>query len=777
MVFFRAVFFEAVVFRVAFLRAAPPRVVFFGPVFFRGPDFRVVFLPAAFLDAVRFAVDVLRLTPLFFATRFAAAPFVPEAFLRPVFFAPFFFAVDFLRGHSPRCEDVGSPARAFLRVDATAFLLPLVRLLIAVVRCFSVAMDTAYPLRRRSIRKTACIVCHAWRFGACAGDLERAYADRSRTERSRYRVLYVQSTFLDHDRPVCRHESQARNTRPPIVDHFSHVPFVSIGARVPVHAFFLGVRCALHEAARRHGVCGAPPSTRACGRGDAREERRSRSEDVPVMSLTPTGRRRFQRVLTLCLLLAATSPAPTFATSDRPSGADSADVDDAVRTIMRRDDVPAISVAIVRDDAIVDLKAYGDAALPNRAATVSTRFAIGSITKQFTAAAILVLVDREKLSLDDTVSKYLPELTGSGRVTIRELLSHTSGYRDYFLQEYIPARMQRPTSVDSILRTWAERPLDFEPGSQWQYSGTNYVIAGRIVERVAGEPFEKFLADDVLRPIGITDETFADRPAEADAVGYYRFALGPPRPAPLTGRNWLFAMADLEMTAKDVALWDISLMKRTLLSTASYVAMETDIKTTTGESTGYGLGVFVANVAGSDGKRHVMLHHPGEISGFRSHDFVLPESKSALVILTNAEYSDATSELARALQPLVGVAPALPPAAERAGGGSPLPTVREENAIEARAHRLMLGLARGEIDRGPLTSDASATFTAQALNDIRESLAPLGDLKEVTLDSTRLRGGTHHYALTLTYQSRRLQIAEYDTNDGKIEQFLIDDGA
>lgn len=465
-----------------------------------------------------------------------------------------------------------------------------------------------------------------------------------------------------------------------------------------------------------------------------------------------------------------------------------AQVDEAVRSIMRHNDVPAISLAIVRHGQIAYLKAYGfaelhadagnieTASIP-RTARVSTRFAIGSVSKEFTAAAILLLVDRGKLSLDDTVSKYLPDLTDAKQVTIRELLSHLSGYRDYFLQEYIPAQMQRPTSVDAILKTWAERPLDFPPGQEWQYSGTNYVIAGRIVEKVTGKRYEKFLADEVLRPIGIIDETFADHPSqpERNAVGYYRFALGPPRRAPLTGRNWLFAMADLDMTAKDVALWDISLMNLSLLGPASYQAMSSESKTANGRSTGYGLGFFVRDIVGTDGKQHLMLHHPGEISGFRSHNFVLPDLKAAVVILTNAEYSDTTSELAEQLQSVVGIKPAQKSGSDTAislTSSAPVPT---ENAVEARAHRLILDIAEGRIDRSDLAPDASETFTREAVNDIRKSLEPLGDLKRVRLDSTQLRGGTKHYALTLIYQHRQLQVAEYDLANGEIEQFLIDD--
>jgi D-alanyl-D-alanine carboxypeptidase len=127
--------------------------------------------------------------------------------------------------------------------------------------------------------------------------------------------------------------------------------------------------------------------------------------------------------------------------------------------------VPAISLAIVRHGQIAILKAYGFAVLAtgvgrlekaplSRTASVSTHFAIGSVSKESTAAAIVLLADRGKLSLDDTVSKYLPHLTDAKQITIRELLSHTSGCRDYFLQEYIPAPMQQPTSVDAILTTW-----------------------------------------------------------------------------------------------------------------------------------------------------------------------------------------------------------------------------------------------------------------------------------------------------------------------------------
>jgi D-alanyl-D-alanine carboxypeptidase len=461
------------------------------------------------------------------------------------------------------------------------------------------------------------------------------------------------------------------------------------------------------------------------------------------------------------------STAASIAATHAWSQTDSLIVNNCVRETMRRDDVPAVSIAIVRNGQVAHARAYGEAEIAGnrgkgRRAVPGTRFPIGSVTKEFTAAAILLLVDQGKLSLNDPVSKFIPALSESTQVNVRELLSHTSGYQDYFPQEYIPLRTQKATTVDAILKTWAKKPLDFRPGTEWQYSGTNYVIAGRIVEIVSGESFENFLIDNILRPEGILDARFTDQPnsSERDAVGYYRFALGPPHRAPVAGRNWLFAMGDLEMTAKDIALWDISVMNETLLSHASYKALSTEVKTSSGKSTGYALGLFVRHFVDSEGKQHQVLYHPGEISGFRSANFIVSDDKTALVVLTNAEYSDATNEIARQLQELLGTF-----SPETAG---------TENSIESRAHGLLLQLARGTINRSELSLDASQMFTPTALTDIRNSLVTLGRLKSVKLESTQLRGGMKHYALIADYELRSLQIAEYDLADGRIEQFFID---
>src|SRR6185295_7559237 len=129
---------------------------------------------------------------------------------------------------------------------------------------------------------------------------------------------------------------------------------------------------------------------------------------------------------------------------------------------------------------------------------------IASISKQFTAMALLLLEDEGKLSLDDKVAKYLPGISGGDRITLRQLLSHTSGLQDFWPQDYSFEAMSHPTTPAAIIDRWAKKPLDFQPGAQWQYSNTGYVVAGMIAEKVSGEPLVHYLTRKVFKPLGMT---------------------------------------------------------------------------------------------------------------------------------------------------------------------------------------------------------------------------------------------------------------------------------
>src|SRR5262245_45182644 len=187
-------------------------------------------------------------------------------------------------------------------------------------------------------------------------------------------------------------------------------------------------------------------------------------------------------------------------------------VDSIARDVLQSTGVPAVSVAVVTDGRLVYTQAYGQAQLdPPVAARVDMRFSIGSISKQFASAAILLLQQEGKLSLDDPVARFIPNVTRARAVTIRQLLSHTSGYQDYWPQDYVPLFMMDSIGASGILDRWARKPLDFDPGTRWQYSNTNYVMAGLIVEKASGMPFFEFLRTRILGPLGMQSVVNVDR--------------------------------------------------------------------------------------------------------------------------------------------------------------------------------------------------------------------------------------------------------------------------
>src|SRR5262245_7150680 len=235
-------------------------------------------------------------------------------------------------------------------------------------------------------------------------------------------------------------------------------------------------------------------------------------------------RRTMRRINLLCcaVIIIVTTACQVLAQAQLPQ--EMRDRIDKVATdALAKTGVPSASIAVVKDGQIAYVKAYGDARLdPKTPATPEMRYSIGSISKQFTATALLLLQEQGKLSLDDKVGKYIPSLTRANEVTIRQILSHTSGYQDYWPQDYVMPMMLQPVTAEKIMDVWARKPLDFDPGTKWQYSNTNYVIAGVIVEKVANMPLLQFLREKVFTPLGMTSVTDVDqqRLTEADPTGY-----------------------------------------------------------------------------------------------------------------------------------------------------------------------------------------------------------------------------------------------------------------
>ena len=430
-------------------------------------------------------------------------------------------------------------------------------------------------------------------------------------------------------------------------------------------------------------------------------------------------------------------------------------IDKAAADALARTGVPSASVAVVKDGKIAYVKAYGDARLdPKTSATSQMRYSIGSISKQFTAAAILMLQEQGKLSLDDKVAKFIPDLTRANEVTVRQILSHTSGYHDYWPQDYVMPGMLKPVTAQEIMNRWAKIPLDFEPGTKWQYSNTNYVIAGVIVEKAAGMPMWQFLQENIFKPLDMKSAYDIDKTklTESDATGYVRYALGPLHVAPKEGPGWLFAAGEIAMTAEDLAKWDVSIINQKILKPASYAQLGTDTLLKSGVSTRYGLGV---NVGLQNDRRR--LAHGGEVSGFTAQNVVFPDDRAAVVVLTNQDAADAGGAISNAITPML------------------FETVDATVAPKTEAARKILeGLQKGTIDRSLFTDNANAYFSDVALKDFADSLGPYGAPQSFEQVSQGLRGGmTLHVYIARFANGKSLRAWTFEMPDGKLEQYQV----
>jgi CubicO group peptidase (beta-lactamase class C family) len=432
-------------------------------------------------------------------------------------------------------------------------------------------------------------------------------------------------------------------------------------------------------------------------------------------------------------------------------------VDQLVTKTLADTGVPSAEIAIVRDGQLVLDKAYGKAneGLPARP---DLPYQIASNSKQFTAMALLFLRDEGKLSLDDPVSKYIPGITEGDRITIRELLSHTSGLQDFWPQDYLFSDMTVPTTPQHIVDKWAKKPLDFQPGARWQYSNTGYVVAGMIAEKVSGEPLLTFLNQHIFGPLGMHPLDQDDTNTAAFPAGYHRFALGPVRVAQPPARGWLYAAGELSMTAADLAKWDIARMNRAVIPAHDWIEQETPVLRTDGRTNGYGLGVYNTYQR----ERHV-INHGGEAVGFLTQNTVYPDTKDAIIVFTNADFSGATGTLTQGIENIVlnSPEPAL------AGEGDRLGDVRAVYAM----------LARGSVDRSKFTQNLNFYFTPAVLADYRSSLAPLGAPKSIEeRGQPRLRGGFVNRNYTIHYSGGKdLTLVTYAEPGaaGRWEQFMI----
>jgi D-alanyl-D-alanine carboxypeptidase len=304
---------------------------------------------------------------------------------------------------------------------------------------------------------------------------------------------------------------------------------------------------------------------------------------------------------------------------------------------------PGATVIVLKDGKPLLRKAYGMASVAEkRGMQADDVLRLGSITKQFTAVAIMLLVDQGKISLTDNMTTIFPDYPESGKkITIEHLLTHTSGIPSYTSKADFRANSGKDLSVSQMVDSFKSDPLEFEPGSTWNYSNSGYFLLGAVIEKISGEPYAQFVAKHLFTPLGMNNTSYEgyERTKQARAAGHSPSKSGFD-PSPTLSMSQPYAAGSLTSTVDDLALWDSAIGAGKLLTPESWKRAFTAYNLSNGQSSNYGYGWSIGKLDGS-----LMISHGGGINGFSTYALRLPQEKIYVAVLTNADGGLAAPEM------------------------------------------------------------------------------------------------------------------------------------
>lgn len=423
---------------------------------------------------------------------------------------------------------------------------------------------------------------------------------------------------------------------------------------------------------------------------------------------------------------AALDGAPVFA------GLSDAEVARRVQAVIdelkTRPEFVGLSVAVARGDHMIVDRGEGIADLEwNQPADARSPFRIGSLTKQFTAAAIMKLKEQGKLRLDDSVSKYLPDFDTEGHtVTLRQLLNHTSGIPNYTAQPGFMAKQSGlELSEQDVLKSIAGVPFDFAPGSKWAYSNTNYFLLGMIIEKITGRSYADYMESEFFKPLHLAYTRYGwEAPIVPERAQGYAFdpATGRRTNAPALGMSVPGGAGGLISTAGDLVRWQIALTNGRAVSPASFQQMITStVKMGQGDA-GYGFGLMVDSAGG-----HRRIWHNGGINGFNSVLSWWPDTGLRIAVISNCEGLESNDVEDRIVAALTSSEPQ-----------SALRSTAQPGA-EAALRHLIEGVASGKPDYAALTPQMADVIRTQ-LASVQAVFRKLGAIKSITFKDVGLSG-------------------------------------
>ena len=433
-------------------------------------------------------------------------------------------------------------------------------------------------------------------------------------------------------------------------------------------------------------------------------------------------------------------------------------VDVFVRAEMARQKIPGVAVAIVRNGATVKAQGYGLANVEHRVpVTAETIFQSGSVGKQFTAAAVMLLVEDGLISLDDSVTKLLPDAPAAFKpITVRHLLTHTSGLPDY-TDGTIDYR--RDYTEDELRQFAYGLTLEYEPGTRWNYSNTGYVLLGIIVHKVSGRFYGDLLAARVFTPLGMkTARVITEEDIVPNRSAGYRLVKGE-----LKHHEWVAprlnttADGSLYLSLRDMLAWDAALREGRLLQARSWTQVFTPITLKSGRTYPYGFGWDVADVEG-----HRAQRHGGSWQGFKTYIARYPDDGLTVVVLANLAQADPGTISD-------GIAALIEPALSRPAL-KPLPD--NDSAMQERVRRLITQAAAGTLSPAEFVY-VRAGFFPNAVKAYGEMLRDAGAVTGLTLLEDRELGDDRVRTYDVRFERKTLRLRLAVAPDGKLASFAL----
>ncbi len=476
-----------------------------------------------------------------------------------------------------------------------------------------------------------------------------------------------------------------------------------------------------------------------------------------------------KRCLTVGVLLASSTIAISTRAADLTQ-TQTAAINHYVTAEMARQRIPGAEVGVYRNGHVVLEQGYGLANIEwNAAVTPTTSMQSGSVGKQFTATAVMMLVERGKIGLDDSITKYFPNAPASWKpIKVKNLLSHTSG-----LAEYEDADRMKPGAMFDSRQDFTEAqlvkrietlPIEFKPGDQWDYRNTNYALLGVLIHKVSGQHYGDYLHDKIFAPLGMTStRIISDRDIIPGRAAGYEIAEG-------QWKNQTWVSPSLNSTADgtlyfnvvDLEKWDRALYGTTLLSKKSLQTMWTPFMLNDGQPnpSHYGFGWIIEDVNG-----HRLIHHAGAWQGFTCTINRFIDDRLTVVVLTNLDAAHASPDnIARVVAGLVESAlmPKTNPALEDA-----------KPEIAARARDVLQNMLAGKNVAGAFSADAGYEFNPNDAADMRSQLPEKWNTSPLTL----IKRAEHDGAVRSVYRigppgNTRMMLVQLDAK-GKIENLAV----